>query len=265
MDSRRLGTAGPELPVIGLGTWQVFDVEGGDEERAAAVVDAVLESGSRVVDSSPMYGRAETVLGRALADRRDQAFVATKIWTRSAEGARRQFADQLELFGGRIELEQVHNLVAWDEHLRWLEEEREAGRIGLLGATHYASSAFDELETVMRSGRIEAIQIPYNPAEQQDAQLSQAAAEPRIAGTALGESGRCSASQRRDEITHPHASVHHVYCKMWDDVADLFVTDGTMEMGLQGLCRARQSPAQHWVEQELSKARLTITFTCRPS
>ena len=165
METRRLGTNGPELPVVGLGTWLTFDV-GPDRQRMAdEVVGALLDEGATVVDSSPMYGRSEAVLGRALDGRREGAFVATKVWTRSPEEARRQLEAQLGFYDGRIDLEQVHNLVAWEEHLPWLEREREAGRIGLLGATHYAASAFDELERVMRTGRIEAVQIPYNPAE----------------------------------------------------------------------------------------------------
>jgi diketogulonate reductase-like aldo/keto reductase len=167
MERRRLGKNGPELPVVGLGSWLTFDV--GDESQGLvdAVVRAAFDEGVRLVDSSPMYGRAQRVLGRALDQFRNEAFVATKIWTPSVDDGRAQFDAQLEFFGGRVELEQIHNLVSWEAHLDWLEKERDAGRIGQLGATHYSPSAFDELERVMRSGRIEAIQIPYNPHERE--------------------------------------------------------------------------------------------------
>lgn len=165
MEHRRFGRTDWEVPVVGLGTWQTFDVGEDEEGRARDVVDAVWEDGTRFYDSSPMYGRAEGVLGRALGSRRADAWVATKIWTGSLNEARGQFADQLEFYGGRIDLEQVHNLVRWRDHLDWMEEERAEGRIAFIGATHYSAGAFDELEQVMRTGRIDAIQIPYNPLE----------------------------------------------------------------------------------------------------
>jgi aryl-alcohol dehydrogenase-like predicted oxidoreductase len=165
MELRRFGRSGWSVPVIGLGTWQTFDVGPGEEREAREVVDAVWESGTRFFDSSPMYGRAEAVLGRALVERRKEALIATKIWTASIPEGRRQFDDQLRFFGGHVDLEQVHNLVGWGAQLDWLEGERDAGRIGLIGATHYSPGAFDELETVMRTGRVDAIQVPYNPLE----------------------------------------------------------------------------------------------------
>jgi diketogulonate reductase-like aldo/keto reductase len=167
MERRRLGKNGPELPVVGLGSWLTFDVAEEGQELVEAVVGAAFDEGVRLVDSSPMYGGAERALGRALSRRRDEAFVATKIWTSSVDSGRAQFDAQREFFGGRVELEQIHNLVSWEAHLDWLEKERDDGRIGQLGATHYSPSAFDELERVMRSGRIEAIQIPYNPHERE--------------------------------------------------------------------------------------------------
>ena len=164
MEPRRFGRSGLEVPVIGLGTWQTFDVGPEGERAASEVVEVVFDAGTRLFDSSPMYGRAEAVLGRALGRFREDAFVATKIWTSSAEGARAQFQAQIEFYG-RVEIEQIHNLVAWEEHLEWLEDERDAGRIDLIGATHYDDAAFGELERVMHTGRIDAIQIPYNRVE----------------------------------------------------------------------------------------------------
>jgi diketogulonate reductase-like aldo/keto reductase len=157
MEERRLG------PVVGLGTWNTF---GGDAELADEVVAAAFEASTRVVDSSPMYGGAEASLGQALEGRRDGAVVATKIWSRAVDEGRAHFARQLEWFG-RVDVEQVHNLVSWQEHLPWLEAEREAGRIGRLGVTHYSPSAFAELEQALATRRFETLQVPLNPHERE--------------------------------------------------------------------------------------------------
>lgn len=150
---------------MGLGTWRVFDLPPAQQVAADTAVEAAFEAGVRVVDSSPMYGRAEGVVARALGPRRPEAFVATKVWTPSVSDGLAHLRRQLDWFGGRIDLLQVHNLVAWQDHLTWMERERDAGRIGLLGATTYQPGAFEELETVMRSGRIDVVQVPVNPRE----------------------------------------------------------------------------------------------------
>jgi aryl-alcohol dehydrogenase-like predicted oxidoreductase len=159
MPERRALAPGVEVPCVGMGTWQTFDVA----ESPQAVVDAALGAGIEVFDSSPMYGRAERVLGEALARRRDDAFVATKIWTSSPEEGRAQAERALAWLGGHVDLYQVHNLVATDAQLSLIEELRDQGKVRLAGATHYSSGAFGELARLMRSGRIQAVQIPYNP------------------------------------------------------------------------------------------------------
>jgi aryl-alcohol dehydrogenase-like predicted oxidoreductase len=166
METRPLGDGGPHVPVVGMGTWQTFDVRGDDEvERARRVTDAALAGGVRVLDSSPMYGAAEQVLGATLDGRRDEAFVATKIWTHDRSEGRGQARRALGYFGGHIDLLQVHNLAAWREQLALIEDLRDDGLVGLAGATHYSPSAFGELAEVMRTGRVDAIQVPYNPRE----------------------------------------------------------------------------------------------------
>mgnify|MGYP001392133710 CR=1 FL=1 len=168
MEHRTLGRTGLRVPVVGMGTWRTFDVRGDEaEENARAVVDVALEAGANFFDSSPMYGEAERVLGLALEGRRERALVATKVWTSDIAEGRAQIEQALGYFGGRVDLYQVHNLVAWREHLDVLEALRERGVIGALGATHWQPSAFGELRRVMETGRIGAIQVPYNPLERE--------------------------------------------------------------------------------------------------
>jgi aryl-alcohol dehydrogenase-like predicted oxidoreductase len=147
--------------VIGLGTWNTF---GADADQAGDVLAVALDTGVRLFDSSPMYRGAEGALAAALAGRRDGVTIATKIWASSVDEGREQYRRQVEWFG-RVEIEQIHNLLAWKEQLEWLEVERDEGRIDRIGVTHYAAGALGELAAALRTGRFDAVQLPYNPDE----------------------------------------------------------------------------------------------------
>jgi diketogulonate reductase-like aldo/keto reductase len=181
VEQRRLG------PVVGLGTWNTFDT---DAALAQQVVTAALDAGIRLFDTSPMYRGAEAALGAALEDGREGTTVATKIWTPSVDEGREQYRRQVGWFG-RVEIEQVHNLVAWREHLGWLEPERDAGHIDRLGVTHYDPRSFGELAEALRTGRFDVVQLPYNPREREvERELLPLAAElgiPVIVMRPLGE------------------------------------------------------------------------------
>jgi aryl-alcohol dehydrogenase-like predicted oxidoreductase len=209
MEERRLGAGGPSVPVVGLGTWQTLDVRGEQAERRAhAVVAAALDAGTRVFDSSPMYGESERVLGEALRRRRSEAFVATKVWTPDPNEGEVQIQRALGFFGGHVELYQVHNLLAFPEHLRNLERHRDAGDVDLLGVTHYGAFALGGVAGAMRTGRIQAIQVPYNPHEREvEREILPLAAELGIGVVVMrpfggGELGRREVSARDLEPLH---------------------------------------------------------------
>jgi aryl-alcohol dehydrogenase-like predicted oxidoreductase len=146
-----------------MGTWKTFDVIYPEEiEQRRRLVDMALARGSNLFDSSPMYGTAERVLAAALEGRRDQARVATKVWTPDDEQATEQIRQSLDYFGGRIEIYQVHNLVAWQKRLTTLEQLRDAGKVISVGVTHYQHSGFIDMMQIMRSGRVTSVQVPYN-------------------------------------------------------------------------------------------------------
>jgi diketogulonate reductase-like aldo/keto reductase len=157
MEERRLG------PVVGLGTFATFDTDGALARR---VVDGALGADVRVFDSSPMYGGAERSLGAALDGRRSEVTVATKIWAPNVDDGREQYEAQRRFFG-RVDVEQVHNLVSWQEHLVWLEEEKAEGRIDRIGVTHWNAGAFEELERALRTGRFDVVQIPLSVGERE--------------------------------------------------------------------------------------------------
>src|SRR3954451_7497039 len=154
MLARRLG------PVVGLGTWNTFDT---DVELADEVVEAAAHAGVRLFDTSPMYRGAEQSLAHALDGIREDVVVATKIWAKSADEGREQFQRQLEWYEGSIDIEQVHNLSAWREQLDWLEAERESGRVGRIGVTHWQAGAFGELAEAERDSRGEGGPLPSHP------------------------------------------------------------------------------------------------------
>jgi aryl-alcohol dehydrogenase-like predicted oxidoreductase len=168
MEQRAFGASGLSVPTVGMGTWRTFDVRGALAVAGArSVVDAALAAGAALFDSSPMYGAAELVLGEALAGQRERALVATKVWARGLAEGQAQIQRALGYYGGHVDLYQIHNLLSWPEHLAHLERLRDAGQVRLIGATHYSPGAFDELRQVMQTGRIAAIQIPYNPLERE--------------------------------------------------------------------------------------------------
>lgn len=194
IEERRLG------PVVGLGTWNTFE---DDAALADKVVTAALDAGSRLFDSSPMYRGAEQSLSAALHGRREIATVATKIWASTVGEGRVQFARQLEWYGWRIEIEQIHNLLAWRDHLGWLRQEAESGNIVRLGVTHYDTTAFGELAEALRTRSFDVLQVPYNPWEREcEEELLPLADDLGVAVIAmrpLGGSG--SDARRRVEVS----------------------------------------------------------------
>jgi aryl-alcohol dehydrogenase-like predicted oxidoreductase len=166
MQTRPIPSSGEALPVVGCGTWQTFDVGPSPHGRAplAEVLRTLFAGGGSVIDSSPMYGRAEAVVGDLLAadGSRDRAFLATKVWTRGRADGIAQMERSLALMGsGRIDLMQVHNLVDWRTQLATLREWKARGRIRYLGVTHFTPSAYGELEAVMRAEPLDFVQVNY--------------------------------------------------------------------------------------------------------
>lgn len=182
MHARAIPSSGEELPVIGMGTWQTFDVAPSDAQRLAPVVDAFAAAGGRLIDSSPMYGRAEEVAGR-LRGHLPNAFVATKVWTRGREEGEREIERSMRLMrADPIDLIQIHNLLDWRTHLGTLRRLKDEGRVRYIGITHYVKSAFDDLASIMRSEQIDFVQLPMSiTLPDAERRLLPLAAERRIA------------------------------------------------------------------------------------
>ncbi len=172
MLSRPIPASGEPIPVVGLGTWRVFDVGGAPAERAPLrdVLKNLVELGGRVVDSSPMYGAAESVVGDLAGELAltDKLFLATKVWTSGRDAGVAQMEQSLKrLRARRLDLIQIHNLLDWRTHLKTLREWKAAGRIRYLGVTHYTASAYDELERVLRAETLDFVQVNYSLGERE--------------------------------------------------------------------------------------------------
>lgn len=174
MLTRIIPSTGEELPVIGIGTYRGFDVSPSSLDRTAldGVLGALFSAGGSVLDSSPMYGRAEEVSGELLAGRRarDKVFLATKVWTTGRQSGIDQMNRSLKLLRAeRLDLMQIHNLVDWRTHLATLRAWKEEGRIRYLGITHYSSSAYAEMEKIMRAEALDFVQLNYSLDEREAA------------------------------------------------------------------------------------------------
>ena len=170
--TRPIPSSGEAIPAVGLGTWRTFDVGPAPAERAPlkTVLQRFVELGGRVVDSSPMYGTAESVAGDLANELAvtDKLFFATKVWTSGREAGVAQIEQSFRRFRTkRLDLLQIHNLLDWKTQLRTLRDFKQTGRIRYVGVTHYTASAYDELERVLRSEPLDFLQVNYSVGERE--------------------------------------------------------------------------------------------------
>lgn len=170
MQTRVIPTSGEKLPVIGLGTWQVFDVDltAEKEKQLGEVLSLFANMGGRVIDSSPMYGRSEEVIGALMTKLglRDRLFLATKVWTRGKAAGIDSIERSLKRFQAQeIDLMQVHNLVDVETQLATLRDWKDKERLRYIGVTHYNESAFPEVEKILKKQELDFLQINYSVTE----------------------------------------------------------------------------------------------------
>ena len=168
--TRPIPSTGETLPVIGLGTWQTFDVAPSARTGVEEVLGAFVELGGSVVDSSPMYGRSEEVVGELAAKLGVQAklFLATKVWTSGKTAGIRQMVDSIrKLRVTRIDLMQVHNLVDVDTHLDTLADWKREGRVRYVGVTHYTAGHHDAVARIIAARPVDFVQINYSVGERE--------------------------------------------------------------------------------------------------
>jgi len=169
---RAIPASGEELPRIGLGTYQAFDVgrSGSDRAGLKAVLQGFVDAGGSAIDSSPMYGRAEEVVGTLTSELalRASLFLATKVWTSGRDAGVRQMEQSFRLLrSGTVDLMQIHNLVDWKTHTATLKEWKEQGRVRYIGITHYHAGAYDQLERLIKTREYDFVQFNYSIAERE--------------------------------------------------------------------------------------------------
>jgi diketogulonate reductase-like aldo/keto reductase len=172
MVTRKIPASGEALPVIGMGSSNTFDVGSGSGERDALreVLRLLVAGGATVIDTSPMYGRSETVLGDLIAELglRPKLWLATKVWTEGRAEGERQIAESMRrLRTDRLELLQIHNLLDWQAHVPTLRALREQGKLKYLGVTHYRADAHADLERVLSAEKFDFVQFNYSLAERE--------------------------------------------------------------------------------------------------
>lgn len=167
MSKRKIPSSGEMLPIVGLGTWQQFDVGTSNEERQSLrdVLMRMSEMGGAVIDSSPMYGRSEEVVGDLTSELgiAEKFFFATKVWTSGEQDGIAQMNDSFrKMRRTTMDLMQIHNLVDWQTHLKTLKKWKAEGKIRYIGITHYTTSAHDELERIVKMKEIDFVQFNYS-------------------------------------------------------------------------------------------------------
>lgn len=220
MRTRAIPRTGEPLPCIGLGTWRTFDVGEAPSERAplAEVLRVLREGGGRLIDSSPMYGRAEAVVGELVrAQPEPRPFLATKVWTTGREAGLAQLEESERRMAapGRLDLVQVHNLLDLDVQLATLREWKASGRIRYVGATHHASSGLDRLAALAEDGAVDFVQVPYSVAVRDaEARLLGAARDGGVAVLVMRplESGDLAARLRAEPLP---AFAAELGCSTW--------------------------------------------------
>jgi diketogulonate reductase-like aldo/keto reductase len=164
---RTIPSSNEKIAVVGLGTWQTFDVGQSEDEREPlkAVLKTLIEKGGSVIDSSPMYGSSEKVVGdlSAMLNLNEKLFIATKVWTNGEAAGIQQMNNSMTLLRrAKIDLMQIHNLMDWQTHIKTLRGWKEQGKIRYIGITHYTESAFSSIEQIMKSTAVDFIQINYS-------------------------------------------------------------------------------------------------------